>query len=547
MTPPADRILTNAEVHTLAPDGGEPAGRASSNVSDGDTVHEAVAVRDGRVVRVGSAYEVAFLRGVETTVHDCGGRVVLPGFVDAHTHLDMVGRYLVHAALGDATGPADAIERLVEGARAPEESEWILGFGYDESTWDDARYLTREDLDRVSEERPVAAFREDVHTVSLNGVALARLGDDIADENLRRAGGEPTGVAVEGAVGTVLDATRGDQPECELLRAASDRAAELGITAVGDMVRDRRVPRAYRDLARDGELGLRVRLNYWTDFLDALEGAGLRTDDGDDLVRVGAVKSYTDGSLGARTARLSEPYADADTAGTGDGPEDGGAGSGDGEEARGQWVVTPDELREYVERADALGLQFCAHAIGDEAIAATLDAYAETDAAAARHRVEHAEVLTGDLVERFAEVGAVASVQPNFLKWAREGGLYESRLGRERTRASNRYAALREAGVPLAFGSDTMPLGPLFGVQQAVTAPAEAQRLDVTDALRAYTRGAAYALRDEDRFGVVEPGKQADLVVLDESPWNVAPDAIADIDVAATLVGGELTYRGSDF
>jgi len=533
MTAPADRILTNAEVHTLAPSGGESAGRASSDGSDGDTVHEAVAIRDGRVVRVGSAYEVAFLRGVETTVEDCGGDVVLPGFVDAHTHLDMVGRYLVHAALGDATAPAEAVERLVEGAHPPDESEWVLGFGYDESTWDEARYLTREDLDAVSEERPVAAFREDMHTVSLNGVALDRVAGDTADEHLRRVGGDPTGVAVEGAVTTVLDATRGDQPERDFIAAASDRAAELGITAVGDMIRDRRVPRAYRDLARDGQLGLRVRLNYWTDFLDALAETGLVTGDGDDLVRVGAVKSFTDGSLGARTARLSEPYADADASGS----------ESDDEDPRGQWVVTPDELREYVERADTLGFQFCAHAIGDEAIAATLDAFADTDAAAARHRVEHAEVLTDDLVERFAEVGAVASVQPNFLKWAREGGLYESRLGRERTRASNRYAALADAGVPLAFGSDTMPLGPLFGVQQAVTAPAPAQRLDVTEALRAYTHGAAYALRDEDRFGTIQPGKRADLVVLDESPWAVAPDAIADIDVTATFVGGDPTYR----
>ncbi len=524
MTAPADRILTNAEVHTLGP---------SDPRSDGDTVHEAVAIRDGRVAHVGSTYEVAFLRGVETTVEDCEGQVVLPGFVDTHTHLDMVGRYLRHAALGDTTSPDDAVARLREGGHPSDEGEWILGFGYDESAWDEARYLTREDLDAVSEERPVAAFREDMHSVSLNGVALDRVADDIADEHLRQAGGEPTGVAVEGAAGTVLDATRGDYPERDLLRAATDRAAELGITAVGDMIRDRRVPRAYRDLARDGDLGLRVRLNYWTDFLDALAEAGLTTGDGDELVRVGAVKSYTDGSLGARTARLSEPYTDADASG----------GDDEGEDPRGQWVVMPDELREHVERADALGLQFCAHAIGDEAIAATLDAFADTDAANARHRVEHAEVLTDDLVERFAEVGAVASVQPNFLKWAREGGLYESRLGHERTRASNRYAALADAGVPLAFGSDTMPLGPLFGVQQAVTAPAPAQRLDVTEAVRAYTHGAAYALREEDRFGTIQPGKRADLVVLAESPWAVAPDAIADIDVTATFVGGDPTYR----
>ena len=526
MTAPADLVLTNAAVHTLAPGDG-PTGRPASD-TPGDERHEAVAVRDGRIVRLGTVYEVEFLVGATTTVHDCAGRVVLPGFVDAHTHMDMVGRYLVHAALGDATGPDDAIERLVEGAHSADQGEWILGFGYDESTWDESRFLTRADLDRVSEERPVAAFREDLHQVSLNGVALARLADDAADENLQRSGDEPTGVAVEGAVGTVLDATRGDRPERDLLRAASDRAAELGITAVGDMVRDHRVPRAYRDLARDGELGLRVRLNYWTDFLDALERTGLSTGDGDDLVRVGAVKSYTDGSLGARTARLSEPYADVDASEAGD--------------PRGQWVVPPEELAGYVARADELGLQFCAHAIGDEAIAAVLDAYADTDAAAARHRVEHVEVLTDALIARLGRVGAVASVQPNFLKWAHDGGLYEARLGRERARASNRYAALRASGVPLAFGSDTMPLGPLFGVQQAVTAPAPEQRLDVTDALRAYTHGAAYALRDEDRFGTLRAGIHADLVVLDASPWAVDPGGIGDIDVVRTFVGGEPTY-----
>ena len=543
MTAPADRVLTNAEVHTLAP--------------GGDTIHEAVAIRDGDIVAVGSAHEIGFRVGVGTTVHDCGGRVVLPGFVDAHTHMDMVGRYLLHADLTTVDGPAAAAERLRGAARPPEASEWILGFGYDESTWEASRYLTRTDLDRVSDTRPVAAFREDLHSVSLNGVALDRVADDIADGDLQRADGTPTGVAVEGAVGTVLDETKGDREAArDLLRAASDRAAELGITAVGDMIRDRRIPRAYRDLSRAGDLGLRVRLNYWTDFLDALAETGLTTGDGDAFVRVGAVKSYTDGSLGARTARLSAPYADgADHA---DGDDDAAAdsdGDADDDSARdgaddtgdrGQWVVTPETLREYVQRADELGLQFCAHAIGDEAIAAVLDAYEGTDAAAARHRVEHAEVLTDDLVERFAAVGAIASVQPNFLKWAREGGLYETRLGAARTRETNRFAALQAAGVPLAFGSDTMPLGPLFGVQQAVTAPADAQRLDVTDALRAYTHGAAAALRDEDRFGTIEPGQCADLVVLSDSPWTVEPAEIDGIGVRRTIVDGELVHDATD-
>jgi len=138
----------------------------------------------------------------------------------------------------------------------------------------------------------------------------------------------------------------------------------------------------------------------------------------------------------------------------------------------------------------------------------------------------------------------VVSAQPNFLKWAREGGLYDSRLGVERRRESNRFGALREAGATLAFGSDCMPMGPLYGVQQTVTAPEPAQRLPVTDAIRAYTRGAAYAGFDEDRMGTVERGKCADFAVLEDSPWEVPGDEIADIDVAMTVVGGEVVYDG---
>ena len=135
-------------------------------------------------------------------------------------------------------------------------------------------------------------------------------------------------------------------------------------------------------------------------------------------------------------------------------------------------------------------------------------------------------------------------MQPNFLRWARPDGLYEERLGEERTADSNRFADILEAGVPLAFGSDCMPLDPLYGVQQTVTAPAAGQRLGVTDALRAYTSGAAYAAHAEAEYGTVEGGKRADFVVLAESPWAVDAEAIADIDVSMTVVDGEVVHEG---
>ncbi len=506
MTAAADLILTNAEVHTLT----EP-----------DRTAEALAVRDGEIVRVNSAYEVEFLEGVETRTIDLDGRVLLPGFIDAHTHrVDGVTR-LVHADLSEAQSAEEAVSILTEHANETER-EWILGYGYDESNWNESRYLDRHDLDDVSDERPVIAFREDMHTAGVNRVVLDRLAERMPDEYVEREGGEPVGVIVEDALGPIREAIAPDADETrDLLLAAQKRAHELGITGVHDMVRQSHAPRVYRDLDLAGELALRVRINYWSDHIDALRETGLATNHGSEFVSTGAIKTFTDGSFGGRTAKLSEPYAD---------------GNGTG-----QWVVPPTELRELVKRADDAGFQMAAHAIGDAAIDEVIEAYAETDAEAARHRIEHAELPSENAIERLADTGIIASVQPNFLKWAHEDGLYDSRLGPERRKRSNPLRSLLDSGVKLAFGSDCMPLDPLFGIHQTVNAPVESQRVSTTEALRAYTHGAAYAGFDEQRLGTIEPGKKADFVVLDRSPWEY-PEEIETIDVVLTVVDGRVVY-----
>ncbi|WP_299335190.1 amidohydrolase [Haloplanus sp.] len=510
MTEAADLLVTNAEVHTLA----RP-----------DETHEAAAVRRGRIVRVGSAYELAFLDGVDTRVVDVGGQVVLPGFIDAHTHLDLLGRKLVHADLSGATGREEALNRLHDRADAVADDDPVLGFGYDESVWNDGSYLTRRDLDTIDAAGPVVAVREDLHVVSLDSTALDRF-DDLPDENVRHGvdGGDQTGVVVERAAEAVLDGLAPDaEGMADLLRTAQRHANERGVTTVHDMVRRSSAPRVYRDLAAAGDLTLRVRLNYWADHLDALVETGLRTNHGDGLVRVGAIKSLTDGSIGGRTARLVAPYADAPT-------------------ERGEWTVGPAAFRELLDNAETAGFQVAAHAIGGEAVDAVVDAYADrTDAKRPRHRIEHAELAGDDAIDRIADRGIVASVQPNFHRWAGGSGLYADRLG-ERWTETNRLRRLADAGVRLAFGSDCMPLDPLVGVAHAVDAPTPAQRLDVTEALRAYTLGGAYAGFDEDRLGTVAPGKRADLVVLDRSPWDA--DDIADIDVMLTVVDGDVVYDG---
>ena len=505
MTTAADLVVRDARIHTLG---------------ESDEVFSGLAAADGEIIRLGSTYDVEFLAGPETEILDLDGRVVLPGLIDAHTHLTAVGRYLVHADLSAATTRDEAIELLDDRAEATDGP--VLGFGYDESRWPDGTYLTREELDAISTDRAVIAFREDMHTASANSAALDRYESAMPDSDVQRADGEPTGVVVEEAVEPLRETAEPDRAGTrELVERAQAAAVARGVTCIHDKVRQSHAPRVYRELDAADELQLRVRIDYWSDHLDALIDLGERTNHGSGFVQTGAVKTFTDGSFGGRTAKLSEPYADGDETG--------------------QWVVPPAELRRIVQRADDHGFQLTVHAIGDEAIRETVAAFEATDdPEASRHRVEHAELADDALIDRIADAGVVASVQPNFLKWAGEDGLYDARLGERRTQ-TNRYAAFLDRGAHLAFGSDCMPLDPLVGIHHAVNAPAAGQRLDVTTALRAYTSGAAYAGFDEHRLGTLAVGNRADFVALDGSPWD-QPEAIEDLDVQLTAVDGVVRY-----
>ncbi len=531
MTHPADMILTSGEVYTLAPDSAaDTATEGQPDKPDG----EAIAIRDGNIIAVSTVQQISMLEGVETETIHVDGATVLPGFIDAHTHMDMLGRREYEADLGGAEGVDDCIERLRE--RRDETADgWILSFGYDESEWaETGEYLDRDALDDVSTDRPVVAVREDMHTASVNSVVLDRYGEDLPSENVQTDAGEPTGVLVENAVEFLFEEfTPSDERLREYLLVAQQVANQRGVTGVHDMIRRSNAPRIYRDLDTAGELTLRVRLNYWSDHLDAVLETGLRTNHGSEWVRTGAIKSFTDGSIGGRTAKLTEPYADT--------PERGTENNSDN---RGEWVVDPDEFRSLVERADDAGLQCTAHAIGDEAIELVLDTYEGTAGDGSRHRLEHAEVLTESLIDRLADSDVVASMQPNFLKWAREDGLYSARLGDERRVNSNQFGTLHDRGATLAFGSDCMPLDPLFGIAQVVNGPTPEQSLSVTQALRAYTSGAAYAGFDEHRLGQLSPGYCADLVVLSESPWESG--SITDIDIMLTLVDGRVVFERNE-
>lgn len=506
----ADVALVNAAVHTLR-----------DSDPDGSSDAECVVIRDGEILHVGSNNTVNSHADSTTEVIDVEGRPIVPGFIDAHTHLESTGEYLVYADLSVASTRSEALDILA--TDLSEDREWVIGVGFDETAWPDGHMLTRSDLDGISSDRPVVAFRVDLHTAALNTAAFQRLEVDFPDTCIKRNDGDVTGVVVEDAVTVVRDEIAPNVEQTrDLVKAARDDALSKGVTCVHEMVRDSYAPRIYRELDIAGELNLRVRLNYWRHHLDAILESGLISNHGSAFVRVGGVKSFTDGTTAGRTAKLFEPYAD-------------GEGSG-------QWVVGPGRLREIVTRVDGEGLQLTLHAIGDEAIEETLSTLETTaDPGGSRHRIEHVVLATDDQIERLAEAQIVASVQPNLLRWGEDGGLFDRRLGEERSRQCKRYRRLLDAGVPLAFGSDSMPLGPLLGIHQTVNARYPSQRLSVGEALRAYTYGSAYAGFDEARLGTIEVGKKADLVVLSNSPWRM-PDAIDEIEVTMTMVDGEVVY-----
>ncbi|MFU8868926.1 amidohydrolase [Natronococcus sp.] len=353
-----------------------------------ETTTDAIRFRDGVVDAVGDAARAGDRSNVD--VIDLDGRTVLPGFNDAHAHIISVGLALHETDLEAVDGSGEALEALAENAASTDAGDWVLGFGYDESTWsgDDQRYLTREELDAVSDDHPVAAQRVDGHTISLNSTGLERVDFEGVEHDLERdEHGEPTGVVVEDAAIRVKTATYPDREKARTVLEAYD---------------------------------------------------------------------------------VPEP----------------------------------------------------------------------------RLRIEHAELATDDQIERVAALGIVASMQPNYLQWSEADGLYEARLGERWRRRNNRHRTVLEADVPLAFGSDKMPFGPLYGIHHAVNAPHDEQRLSVAEAVRAYTSGSAYAALAEDRKGTLETGMFADAVVLDSDPFE-HPDEIADIDVLTTIVAGDIVYEES--
>ena len=455
---------------------------------------DTIVLERDRIRAVGRARELEDLwTEAGGDVLDLNGRYVLPGFIDAHIHFLQAGLVASGWQIALAgLSRQDTLDALGRAARH-RDGEWVVAYGWDESTWEDRRYLCRSELDAVAPGSPVLATRLDGHLMAANSLAMASVPAQAPEELIEPA----QGWLREAAVSEMMKAV---QPDEEAVRrafaAATDLCHQLGITTVHTMTRS-----VYLDALQRHrqERRLRVVVCPEVESLPLLRERGLRTGHGDAWLRFGGVKIFADGSIGAGNAAVSVPF------------RDGGCGALNHEDAT---------LRAWIAAADRDGWQTIVHAIGDRAIEQVLRVHAMvgTDSSL-RHRIEHFELPTVEQVERTAANRLWVSVQPNFTaNWSGPGGLYDERLGPQRDARSNPLRELLDAGLDLAFGSDGMPPGPLYGLHGALDGPFPSQRITFDEAIAAYTLGGATFEFDEDEKGSLDPGKLADLVVLDHDP-----------------------------
>jgi len=487
---------------------------------------EAVLCRHGRIEAMGTTEQLEKLLRPTDTRFDCGNLPLVPGFIDSHTHFLAMGLDKLRVDLSAAKGRDGIFDALKARADSTPEGGWVYGVDFDETKWAGDRALpTREELDaRVSARHRVVARRMDGHLALANTSAVeavARVYEDI-DRDRGHLRGEPA-LRISEIVGF------SDEDVRNAIEVATKLAYENGVTSIVDMV-DARTLVTYLDLDSKGKMGLRVFCALVARDLPSSGAAGVRAVRGSEggMVHLVGVKVTLDGSLGARTAALGEPYAD-----------DPGN--------RGQLYYTLDELRAIVRNAKARGLQMFMHAIGDRGIQLALDALAAEAGPGdlLRHRVEHLEVPTRDQLRRMKELRVVASMQPNFAAlWAGPGEMNERRLGRDRARAADGLRDAWSHGMPIAFGSDCMPFGPMFGLQGAVNHPVEEQSLPPMVALRAYSAGSAYAVHAEDWLGAISPGMAADMALLSEDLEDA--EDLSKVRPVLTVLGGFMVHVDSE-
>jgi len=535
--PAADLIVTNANVWTVDPS------RPKA---------QAVAVVGERIVAVGTVSEVEAWRGPKTRTIDAAGKLLLPGFNDAHVHFVNGGLELDSVQLNDASSSEEFKRRIADRAKSTPKGEWIEGGDWDETKWTPAELPTHQLIDDVTPNNPVSVSRYDGHLILVNALALRLAGitaatpDPPGGKILRDSQGNPTGILKDAAMNlltAVIPALTHTQRMTAARRALA-HAASLGVTSVQNMDDDSSQTYddigVYADLLQRGELTARIYVAPSIMHWDDQAKVGIHHAFGSSYLRIGALKGFADGSLGATTAYFFEPYLDA--------PGNRGLLSNQ--------MQPPSAMRDRMLRADAAGLQICTHAIGDQAISIILDFYSdivkEHGPADRRLRIEHAQHMAEKDFDRFAKLGVIASVQPYHAiddgRWA------EKRIGQDRASRTYAFRTFLNHGVRLAFGTDwdVAPLNPMLTLYAAVTRATldgknpngwfPEQKLTLQEAIEAYTMGSAYAEFQEKEKGSITQGKLADMVLVSDDLFKIDPTKIRDAHVLTTIVGGRIVY-----
>jgi predicted amidohydrolase YtcJ len=475
-------------------------------------------------------------------------RTVLPGLIDAHAHVSSLGFLKSSLDLAGVQSVEDAVAAIAQYAQDEPHARWIQGRGWNQVLWPVREFPTASQIDAVVSDRPVWLRRVDGHAGWANSATMKLAGidhntpDPVGGKILRDSSGRATGVLIDRAMDLISPhIPRPDKTEGRAaIKAAVDTLLSEGITGVHDAGIDISTAETYMSMADDGELGMRIyaMTGGAGNVLDAI-GKPIHGY-GDDRLEIASVKLYTDGALGSRGAAMIEPYSDD--------PEN-----------RGLPFWTQDELDAMVEKANRMGFQVGIHAIGDLGNQMALDAFANVQngkPSPLRNRIEHSQIVTLDDIPRFAELGVIASMQATHA--TSDMNMAEDRIGPERILGGYAWRRMLEAGVILANGSD-FPVelsNPFHGLYASVTRKGRNgepdagwfadQALTRAEALHSFTLAAAYAARQEDRLGSLEPGKWADFIVIDRDYFEIPEAEIDDIVVLETWVAGERAYRRED-
>lgn len=533
---PAELLLTNAKIHSMNAE---------------KSKFEALAIQGGRVVATGSLKELKTWQGPSTRVIDLKGNAVYPGFHEGHGHLKGLGYQIVDLDLAGITSFETIQTRVKEEISKTPKSDWILGRGWDQNLWPRKEFPTRQDLDKLSASQPISLTRIDGHAIWVNSVALKKAGitrqtpDPVGGKIIRDGKGEATGILVDRAMDLVRRVIPEESPAKreKAIRAALARCSEYGLTSFHDAGVDAADIAIYEALAAKGELPL--RLNVMLSGADAgLIDRYMKTGPVlKDMLQIRSVKLMADGALGSRGAAMLEPYTDQPG-------------------YSGLEILTEEQIYQSTKRFAQSGFQTAVHAIGDKTNRSVLNAFErvkkDLPKADLRLRVEHAQILDTEDIPRFGKLGIIASMQPTHL--TSDAPWVPTRIGNNRMEeGAYVWQKLRQSKAVLVSGSDTPveSANPLWGLYAAVTRQTQDgqppkgwtydQHLSMEEALESYTKNAAFAAFWEKDMGTLEPGKLADLVVLDNDLEQIMqekrPQDILKAKVLMTISHGRIVYE----